>query len=170
MGWAWLILLLATYPWLLGADLVGDVISSSALVCFITGACLIAPCQRLPRWQCVLFAAGAGFLFEARRPIPDGLLALSLVAAAIFLSSNRPMLRSFPRALQAAAIVNGGACLCWLAGVAYGSPGDIDGLSGHAVTQFAFALLLGFLALAPVAATQHAVMNRLGVAPASDQP
>jgi hypothetical protein len=170
MGWAWLIILLATYPWLLGADLLSDLLAPSALLCFITGACLIAPCQRLPRWQCVLFAAATGFLFEARRPIPDGLLALALVAAAIFLSSNRPLLRSVPRALQAAAIVNGAACLCWLAGVAFVTPGPAGELNGHAFTQFGCALLLGFLALAPVAATQHAVMDRLGVAPAADQP
>ena len=111
MGWAWLILLLATYPWLLGADLASDTLASSSLVVFVSGTCLIAPSRRLKRWQCVLFAAGLGFLFEARRPIPDGTLALTLVAVAIFLSSNRPLLRSTPRMLQGAAIVNVATCL-----------------------------------------------------------
>jgi hypothetical protein len=170
MAWAWLILLLATYPWLLGADLVTDVAGATALLCFITGACLIAPCRRLPRWQCVLFAASIGFLFEARRPIPDGLLALTLVAAAIFLSSNRPLLRSTPRMLRAAAIINALACLGWMVGAATVSPGSGEAFTGLALAQLALAVFFGVLALVPVALTQNAVMDRLGVAPAHDKP
>jgi len=103
MGWAWLILLLATYPWLLGADLASDALASSSLVFFVSGACLIAPSRRLKRWQMILFAGCLGFLFEARRPIPDGALALSLVAAAIFLSTQRQHLRNTPGMLRAQA-------------------------------------------------------------------
>jgi hypothetical protein len=47
MGWAWLFWLLATYPWLLGADLATDTLASSSLVWFVSGTCLIAPSRRL---------------------------------------------------------------------------------------------------------------------------
>jgi hypothetical protein len=170
MGWAWLILLLATYPWLLGADLASDTLASSSLVVFISGACLIAPSRRLKRWQCVLFAAGLGFLFEARRPIPDGTLALTLVAVAIFLSSNRPLLRSTPRMLQGAAIVNVGACLVWYVAIAFATAAPSDGVTGHLFLQLLLAAAVGVIGLVPVALTQNAAMDRLGVPPAPDVP
>lgn len=170
MGWSWLILLLATYPWLLGADLAGDALAPSSLVVFISGASLIAPCRRLKRWQCVLFAAGVGFLFEARRPIPDGVLALTLVAMAIFLSSNRPLLRSTPRMLQGAAIVNVGACLVWYLAAAFASDTAAAGAVGHLSGQLLLAAAVGAVGLVPVALTQNAAMDRLGVPPAPELP
>jgi len=170
MGWAWLIILLATYPWLLAADLASDTLASSSLVVFVSGTCLIAPCRRLKRWQCVLFAACLGFLFEARRPIPDGALALTLVGVAIFLSSNRPLLRSTPRMLQGAAIVNVGTCLVWYLAASISSSSNSDGVAGHLIGQLLLAGVVGTLGLVPVALTQNAAMDRLGVPPAPELP
>ena len=170
MGWAWLILLLATYPWLLGADLASDTLASSSLVFFVSGACLIAPSRRLKRWQSILFAAGVGFLFEARRPLPDGLLALALVGASIFLSTHRPLLRTTPAMLRAAAVLNVAACLVWFVGAAYVSPAPADDFFGQLVVQLALAGLVGTVGLVPIALTQNAVMDRLGVPPAVETP
>jgi cell shape-determining protein MreD len=168
MGWAWLILALATYPWLLGADLASDVFASSSLTIFVSGACLIAPSRRLRRWQSVLFAAFLGFLFEARRPVPDGIVALTLVAAVIFLSSNRHLLRNTPSMFRAAIAVNMVACLCWYLASAYVSPGASVEPSGQLVIQVLSAGLASVLFLLPVALTQNAAMDRLGVPPAPE--
>jgi len=170
MGWSWLILLLATYPWLLGADLATDTLASSSLAVFVSGACLVAPCRRLRRWQSVLFAASLGFLFEARRPIPDGALALTLVGVAIFLSSNRALLRSTPRMLQVATLVNVGACLMWYAAAAIASGASSDGIFGHLFVQLLLAGVVGAVGLVPIALTQNAAMDRLGVPPAAEHP
>jgi len=170
MGWAWLILLLATYPWLLGADLASDTLASSSLVFFISGTCLIAPCRRLKRWQAILFAACLGFLFEARRPIPDGALALSLVAVSIFLSSNRQLLRNTPGMLWAAAIVNTGACLIWFVASSHVSPASAGDLVGHLLVQLLLAGVVGSVALVPIALTQNATLDRLSIPPAPDTP
>ena len=170
MGWAWLFLLLATYPWLLGADLASDTLASSSLIFFLSGTCLVAPCRRLKRWQAVLFAAGIGFLFEARRPIPDGALALSLVAIAIFLSSNRQLIRNTPGMLRAAAIVNVGTCLIWFLASSYGSPSPATDLAGQLIFQLLLAVVAGTLGLIPIALTQNAVLDRLNVPPAPDTP
>jgi len=170
MGWAWLFLLLATYPWLLGADLATDTLASSSLVWFVSGTCLIAPSRRLRRWQTVLFAACVGFLFEARRPIPDGALALTLVAASIFLSSNRQLLRNTPGLLRAAAVVNVGACLVWYLSAAYVAPANAPDLGGHLLTQLLLAGVVGTVGFIPIALTQNAAMDRLGVPPATDTP
>ena len=170
MGWAWLILLLATYPWLLGADLASDTLASSSLVFFLSGTCLIAPCRRLKRWQATLFAACVGFLFEARRPIPDGALAVSLVAVPIFLSSNRQLTRNTPGMLRAAAIVNVGACLVWFVASSYGSAVSGADLAGHLFLQLLLAVVVGTIGLIPVALTQNAAMDRMGVPPAPETP
>jgi hypothetical protein len=170
MGWAWLILLLATYPWLLGADLASDTLASSSLVFFISGTCLIAPCRRLKRWQAILFAACLGFLFEARRPIPEGALALSLVAASIFLSSNRQLIRNTPGMLRAAAIVNVGACLIWFVASSYGSALPAADLAGHLLLQLLLAGVVGAVGLIPIALTQNATLDRLSIPPAPDTP
>jgi hypothetical protein len=168
MGWAWLILLLATYPWLLGADLASDSLASSSLVFFISGTCLIVPCRRLKPWQAILFAACLGFLFEARRPIPDGALALSLVAVSIFLSSHRQLMRNTPGMLRVAAIVNVGACLVWFLASSYGSPASAADLVGHLLLQLLLAGVVGTVGLIPIALTQNAAMDRLSVPPAPE--
>jgi hypothetical protein len=170
MGWAWLFLLLATYPWLLGADLASDTLASSSLIFFVSGTCLVAPCRRLKRWQAVLLAACLGFLFEARRPIPDGTLALSLVAIAIFLSSNRQLIRNTPGMLWAAAIVNVGASLIWFLASSYGSPSPATDLAGQFFLQLLLSGFVGTLSLIPIALTQNAVLDRLNVPPAPDTP
>lgn len=170
MGWAWLILALATYPWLLGAELASDVLASSSLTIFISGACLVAPSRRLRRWQAVLFAAFLGFLFEARRPVPDGTVALALVAAVIFLSSNRQLLRNTPGMIRAAVIVNVLACLCWYLGAAFVSPVAADEPLGQLTLQLLVAGCVGLVILLPVALTQNAAMDRLGVPPAPEAP
>lgn len=170
MGWAWLILLLATYPWLLGADLASDTLASASLACFVSGTCLIAPCRRLKRWQAILFAACVGFLFEARRPIPDGSLALVLVAVAIFLSSNRQLLRNTPGMLRGAAIVNVGACLVWFVAAACVSPVPAEDFAGRLLLQLLLAGVVGTVGLIPIALTQNAALDRLGVPPAPDTP
>jgi hypothetical protein len=170
MGWAWLILLLTTYPWLLGADLASDTLASSSLVFFVSGTCLVAPCRRLKRWQAILFAACLGFLFEARRPIPDGALALSLVAASIFLTSNRPLTRNTPGMLRAAAAVNVGACLIWFVAASYGSATPVVDLAWHLLLQLLLAGVVGTLGLVPIALTQNATLDRMGVPPAPETP
>ena len=170
MGWAWLILVLATYPWLLGADLATDMLASSSLVLFISGTCLVAPCRRLRRWQAVLFAACLGFLFEARRPIPDGTLALTLIAASIFLSSNRQLLRNTPGMLRAAVAVNLAACLVWYVSSAYVAPGPAADTFWQLCLQLFVAGLAGAFALIPVALTQNAILDRIGVPPAAETP
>ena len=170
MGWAWLILLLATYPWLLGADLASDTLASSSLVFFVSGTCLIAPCRRLKRWQAILFAACLGFLFEARRPIPDGSLALSLVAVSIFLSSNRQLMRNTPGMLRTAAVVNVCGCLVWFIASAYGSPASASDLAGHLLLQLLLAGVIGTIGLIPIALTQNTAMDRMSVPPAPETP
>jgi 4-amino-4-deoxy-L-arabinose transferase-like glycosyltransferase len=109
-------------------------------------------------------------MFEARRPIPDGALALTLVGVAIFLSSNRPLLRSTPRMLQGAAIVNVGACLAWYLAASFASPSASDGVAGHLIGQLLLAGVVGTIGLVPVALTQNAAMDRLGVPPAPELP
>lgn len=165
MGWAWLLLTVATYPWLLAADLASDTVASSSLVVFISGVCLVAPCRRLRRWQAVLLAAGIGFLFEARRPVPDGALALTLVTVAIFLTSQRSLLRHTPGMLRAAVIVNMLGCLSWFLAAAAVAPVTEADTLWLGIVQVGLAGLAGLLIFLPLALTQNAVMDRLGVPP-----
>jgi hypothetical protein len=168
MGWAWLILVLATYPWLLGAELASDAVASSSLAVFISGTVLIAPSRRLRRWQTVLFAACVGFLFEARRPVPDGCVALTLIGASIFLSANRPLLRNTPGMFRAAVAANVVASLAWLAGAVAVSPVSSADTLWLGFLQLLLSAAAGAAAFVPVTLTQNAVMDRLGVPPAPE--
>ena len=174
MGWAWLILLLATYPWLFAADLASDFTASSGLVIFISGACIVAPCRRLRRWQSVPFAACVGFLFEARRPIPDGALALFLAGAAIFLTSDKQVIRNTPRMLRAAAASNAAACLIWFT-FAAGAAGQLGGAKFFSfipqlIIPVVLAAVTGVVIYIPVSLVQNAAMDRMGIPPASEGP
>jgi hypothetical protein len=171
MGWAWLILLLATYPWLLAADLASDLFAGSGLALFVSGACVIAPCRRLRPAQAIPFAGCVGFLFEARRPIPDGTLAISLAAIAIFLTSNKPLLRNAPGMLRAAIIANLLTCAGWFvaSSLEVGRTGAAEsGFMTQLVLQVGLAAVAGAILFIPVALAQNHVMDRIGIPPATD--
>ncbi len=174
MGWAWLILLLATYPWLLGADLATDMLAGAGVIMFISGACIIAPCRRLRPIQAVPFAACVGFLFEARRPIPDGALAITLVAASIFLTANKPLLRNTPRLLRAAIITNTAGCIVWCVAVNLALDPTRGASSASPWAQFilqvGIATIVGAAAFIPISLVQNFAMDRIGIPPAADTP
>jgi hypothetical protein len=167
LSWAWLFLLLATFPWLLGVDLLSDSIATSGVCLFISGAAIIAPCRRLRRWQAVLFSACVGFLFEALRPIPDGSLALLLVFAAIYLTSHRDAMRDMPRMFWAAVLVNGLACTAWFIAAGLAHLKEVPLLSLHFLGQWLLHLLLAtilaVLLLVPLALVQNFAMDKIGV-------
>jgi hypothetical protein len=172
LGWAWLLLLLATYPWLLGVDLLGDALASTGIGLCAAGVAIIAPCRRLRRWQAVLFAASVGFLFEALRPIPDGAVALPMVAAAIHLTSHRDELRDLPRMFRGAVLVNALACTAWFLATSFAHSQQVPLLSLHFAGQYLLHLLvatgLAVLLLAPLALSQDYAMDKLGV-PRADE-
>lgn len=167
LGWAWVLVLLATYPWLLGVDLLGDAVAATGVGLCVSGVAIVAPCRRLRRWQAVLFAAAVGFLFEALRPIPDGSLALVLVCAAIYLTSHRDEIRDLPRMFAAAALVNALACTAWFVAAALPHAKQVPLLSMHFLGQWLLHLLvattLAVLLLAPLAMTQDFAMDKAGV-------
>lgn len=167
LGWAWFFLLLATYPWLLGVDLLSDSIAATGVGLFASGAAIIAPCRRLRRWQAVLFSACVGFLFEALRPIPDGSLALTLVLAAIYLTSNRDDIRDLPRMFRGAVLVNALACTTWFLAASLQHVKQVPPASLHFVGQWLLHLLaataLAVVLLVPLAAAQNFAMDKAGV-------
>lgn len=172
LGWAWFFLLIASYPWLLGVDLLGDAAASTGIGLCISGVAIVAPCRRLRRWQAVLFAGCVGFLFEALRPIPDGAVALPLVAAAIYLTSHRDEIRDLPRMFRGAILANALACAAWFVAAAWAHRSQVPLLSLHFTGQFLLHLLvatgLAVLLLAPIAMTQDYAMDKAGV-PQADE-
>ena len=172
MVWPWLTLVLLTYPCLLAADLLSDWTASAGLVVFLSGAAIVAPCRRLRRWQAVLFAACLGFLFEARRPIPDGALALVLISLAVYLTTRRTLLRNQMLLLRAALLCNTLACASWFVAAALALPrGQTPTgpeLGWNLLLQGGFAALTGILAYPLVSSIQNRVMDKLGVPPAVD--
>lgn len=167
LGWAWFFLLLATYPWLLGVDLLSDSVATTGVGLFASGAAIIAPCRRLRRWQAVLFSACIGFLFESLRPIPDGSVALLLVLAAIYLTSNRDEIRDLPRMFRGAVAVNALACTGWFLASALAHRQQVPVASLHFVGQWLLHLLaattLAVLLLVPLASIQNYAMDKAGV-------
>jgi len=167
LSWVWLFLLLATYPWLLGVDLLSDSFATSGVTLFASGVALIAPCRRLRRWQAVLFAACVGFLFEALRPIPDGSLALLLVLVAIYLTSHRELLRDTPKMFLAAILVNTLACTGWFFAAGLAHSKQVPLLSLHFLGQWLLhvllAIILATLLLAPIAVAQNFAMDKAGL-------
>jgi hypothetical protein len=172
LSWAWLFLLLATFPWLLGVDLLSDSMAASGVCLFISGAAIVAPCRRLRRWQAVLFSACVGFLFESLRPIPDGSLALLLVLAAIYLTSHRDEIRDMPKMFAAAVLVNCLACTTWFLAAGLAHTKDVPLISLHFLGQWLVHLLLAtilaVLLLVPLALVQNFTMDKAGV-PQADE-
>ncbi len=172
LSWAWFFLLLATYPWLLGVDLLTDASAGAGVGLCISGAVIIAPCQRLRRWQGVLFAASVGFLYEAFRPVPDGSVALVLVVGAIFLTSNRPFIRDLPFMFRGAILMNSLVCTSWFVASALHHQAQIPLLSLHFLGQWLLHLLcaavLAIFLLVPIAIVQNFTMDKVGV-PKADE-
>ncbi len=167
LSWAWFFLVLATFPWLLGVDLLSDAFATSGVCLFVSGAAIIAPCRRLRRWQAVLFAACVGFLFEALRPIPDGSLALLLVGAAIYLTAHRDEIRDMPKMFWAAVLVNGLACTTWFVAAGLAHLKQVPLFSLHFLGQWLVHLLLAtimaVLLLVPLTLVQNFAMDKVGV-------
>jgi len=164
---AWFLLLIATYPWLLGADLLSSSLATWGLSFFISGAVIVTPCRRLKRWQCVLFAASIGFLFEAMRPIPDGSVAMVLVFLAIYVNSYRTLLRSPSHILYAAITINTLVTLTWVT-VAHlqcppASAVDTFSFLYLAALQVSLSATLAGLFISPVSAAQNWVMDAIGL-------
>ena len=161
--WAWFFQILATYPWLFVADILSSTLANSGLNYFITGATLIAPCRRLKRWQAVLFAGCVGFMFEAYRPIPNGTVAISLIAIAIFLGNYRTYLRTTLATAQAAILVNAVVSILWFSAAAYNSEAQSDIYNSvyQATIQATLSGIMGLLVIIPLSTTQNWVMDSI---------
>ncbi|MFM9001617.1 MAG: hypothetical protein ACKORB_08350 [Opitutia bacterium] len=168
MGWSWFLLLLATFPWLLASDLISDSLADSGLVCFLSGAAIVAPARRFGRGPAVFFALCIGFLFEARRPVMDGWLAFALAFSALAICGPQRLLRRPTAVWIAAIVVNAGATLIWLVSGAYAA--SLEG----ARTDLGLALWRGALQLMVAAGAaaafspfmlraQESLMDRMGV-------
>ncbi len=164
---AWFLLLLATYPWLLGVDLLSSSLASWGLCFFISGAVIVTPCRRLRRWQCILFAASIGFLFEALRPIPDGSVALVLVFLSIYIHSYREALRSQSHVFFASMIANALVTLVWVvvAHVQCDAASSVDTFTFLylAFVQVGLSAVLAALLISPISAVQNWAMDAIGL-------
>jgi len=158
----WLVALAASYPWILAADLAGDLLAPWHLHAFVPGLLLAAPALRLKAWQLLIFSACLGLAYEARRPLPAGSAAFALMAVAAILQANRDLLRR-RRAILAAAGANVLACAAVLPLAALDQPvGGWQAWAWALPVQLALAALLG-AALHPIAgAFQSALLDRAG--------
>lgn len=167
LTWAWLILFLATFPWLIAADLLGSSLSGWNLVFYISGLVIVTPCRRLRRWQAILFSAFIGFTFEALRPIPHGSLAFSLVFIAIILSSFPELLRDKSRLNNGAVLVNTASCLAWYVAIAFAmrdqAPFVLSSFLYNLSLQLVLAAGLTLLLLKPISVYQNQVMDKLRI-------
>ena len=168
MNGSWFLLLLATYPWLLVSDLVSDVMVDTGLVCFLTGAAIIAPARRLGRGPAALFARCLGLMFEARRPIPDGWLAFALAFAALAICGPQRLLRRPAAIWMAAIVLNAAATAVWflLGGFMAASEGSrVSVINGiwFGMLQVTVAAACAAVAGPFMLRAQESLMDRLGV-------
>lgn len=168
MNGSWFLLLLATYPWLLVSDLVSDVMVDTGLVCFLTGAAIIAPARRLGRGPAALFALCLGLMFEARRPIPDGWLAFALAFAALAICGPQRLLRRPAAIWMAAIVLNAAATAVWflLGGFMAASEGSrVSVINGiwFGMLQVTVAAACAAVAGPFMLRAQESLMDRLGV-------
>lgn len=160
----WLVALATCYPWLLAADLMGDLTAGWHLVVFLSGAVLVTPFLRLRTWQAVLLAGCVGLAYEARRPIPPGAFSLGLMVLCVVAISWRDRLRSKP-AWLAPATLNMLACAMAL-------PASLPVTGTWEWSQWTWALpvqvLMAGLTAAilhrPIAAFQSRLLERSGLA------
>lgn len=158
----WLIALAASYPWILAADLLGDLLAPWHLLAFVPGLLLAVPALRLKAWQLLLFAACLGLAYEARRPLPAGAAVFGLMAVAALLQTNRDLLRR-RRAPLASAGANVLACAAVLPLAALDHP--VEGWQAWAWAlpiQLGLAALLGALLHPLAGAFQSALLERAG--------
>lgn len=167
LTWAWLILFLATYPWLIAADLLGSTLSSWNLVFYLSGLVIVTPCRRLRRWQAILFSATIGFTFESFRPIPQGTLAFLLVFLAIIISSFPELFRDRARLRQAAVLTNTVSCLVWYLAIAFTMREQISeslwSFLYNLTPQLLLAATLAFLFFNPLSVYQNRMMDKLRI-------
>jgi cell shape-determining protein MreD len=167
LTWAWLILFLATYPWLVAADLLSSSLSSWNLVFYISGLVIVAPCRRLRRWQAILFSAFIGFTFEALRPIPHGSLAFCLIFLAIILSSFPELLRDKARLRQGAILVNAISCFIWYLAMSISMreqiPFQFSSFLYNLTLQLLLSATLALLLFNTISVYQNRVMDKLRI-------
>lgn len=158
----WLIALGAAAPWLLAADLLSDAIAPWGLAIFIPGALMASPALRLRTGQALLLAACLGFAHEARRPIPDGAAAFSLMLAMLVAVTWKGPLRRRRRAWVAGSLNAGAAAaVAGLTGLASGG-GDAMAWGVAFPIHVALAFVAG-AAIQPVAgAMQDHFLARAG--------
>jgi hypothetical protein len=156
----WLIALGASAPWVIAADLLSDSLAGWGLAIFVPGALLTSPALRLGTVQALALAACLGFAHEARRPIPDGAAAFTLMAAMLVAVNWRGPLRRRRRA-WVAGWMNAACALVILACAGLGRADWLAwtwSLPLHALLAFAVGA-----AIQPLAgATQELLLARAG--------
>lgn len=162
-AFGWLVALATCYPWLLAADLLGDLTAGWHLVVFLPGAVLLTPLLHLRTWQAVLLAGCVGLAYESRRPIPPGLFAFGLMALSVIAMTWRDRLRSKPSWL-APATLNMLACsLALPASIPHSQTWEWSQWTWALPVQTAMAGLTAALLHRPIAAFQSRLLERSGL-------